>query len=175
MPVEKKELSHGSLFAFRDASFVSWSARRDTRKMKRARSKNRQKTVAGVVWLNARPTYCQRGEHRAYGDRSKHPFERRSGSKGLLPWVGSSFVERADEGSSFIFHPFLRPSEKRGGLRYIVVFLGHLESAEQRTASGVPASRQRDLLSFTIKLLRWTCAKWNKACRGNESFAARLW
>jgi hypothetical protein len=45
---------------------------------------------------------------------SVNPFERRSGSKGLL-WVGSSFVERA-EGSSFIFHPFLRPSEKRGGL-----------------------------------------------------------
>lgn len=123
--------------------------------MKRARSKNRQKTVAGVVWLNARPAYCQRGEHRAYGDRSKHPFERRSGSKGLLPWVGSSFVERADEGSSFIFHPFLCPSEKRGGLGYIVVFLlGHLESTEQRTASGVPASRQRDLLSSTIKTLK---------------------
>lgn len=173
MPVEEKELSHGSpsatLHLFPDqraATHGKWSER--VLKTDKRRSR-------GVVWLNARPAYCQRGEHRAYGDRSKHPFERRSGSKGLLAWVGSSFVERADEGSSFIFHPFLRPSEKRGGLGYIVVFLGHLESAEQRTASGVPASRQRDLLSFTIKLLRWTCAKWNKACRGNESFAARLW
>ena len=92
--------------------------RYDTEKEVRARSKNRQKAIAGVVWLNARPAYCQRGEHRAHGDRSKHPvrqpLKRRSGSKGL-PWVGSSFVERVDEGSSFIFHPFLRPSEKRGG------------------------------------------------------------
>lgn len=140
-------------FAFRfPRRFICFliSAPRHTlpaQKMKRARSKNRQKTAAGVVWLNARPAYCQRGEHRAHGDRSKHPFERRSGSKGLLPWVGSSFVERADEKDPLLsFTPFSgRPRKEVGS-----TLSSSFSATSNQPSKGPPAGCRRATEGFII-------------------------
>lgn len=91
-------------------------------KMKQARSKNRQKTVSRGRRCAAKCTpgvlskeWASRLRQSLKAPRLSTPSKEGAEARGCRG-VGSSFVELADEGSSFIFHPFLRPSEKRGGL-----------------------------------------------------------